>query len=256
MCAKSSARLTALDMSGPARSAGFTELIWAHACRQYTGPPTLRGTNPESSQSTEWTECNTRQVRVCHTCTRVLCRLHKAKKRRFCGELSRAGAGCVAAPMGENFLDFNVLRRNASVFTGGVDKCVQARVRAPNWHGLLKKALMPPLSQNHMSRPFAPHSTGQRASTALLDTVSKFIHAAGEGHRILKKNQEELFVRQPDGEPAEEEPRFFRSYPSSVSGAPRCSLICFLRLFGSGVAPPSLSSSCCFYNCCFVSIGD
>jgi len=61
-------------------------------------------------------------------------------------------------------------------------------------------------------------STGQRASTALLDTVGKFINAAGAADRIVKKNQEELFVKCAPGDPPEEDYRFLRSYPSSVSG--------------------------------------
>ena len=55
------------------------------------------------------------------------------------------------------------------------------------------------------------YSTGQRASSMLLDTVAKFVRSVGE-HRITKHNKEELFVR---GNPGEMDRRLF-SYPSNV----------------------------------------
>ena len=58
-------------------------------------------------------------------------------------------------------------------------------------------------------------STGQRASTSLLDLVAKLVRSLpGGASRILKKNQEQLFLR---GSSAADTRRMF-SYPSSVSG--------------------------------------
>ena len=58
-------------------------------------------------------------------------------------------------------------------------------------------------------------STGQRASSSLLDTVAKFICTMPDGDsRIAKKNQEQLFLR---GNGPADVRRMF-SYPSSVSG--------------------------------------
>ena len=59
-------------------------------------------------------------------------------------------------------------------------------------------------------------STGQRASSMLLDLTFKMImKLPGAKGRIFKKNQEELFIRDPD--PTKPHRRFF-SYPSSVGG--------------------------------------
>lgn len=59
-------------------------------------------------------------------------------------------------------------------------------------------------------------STGQRASTMLLDLTFKMIMKMPEARsRILKKNQEELFIRDPD---PTKPPRRLFSYPSSVGG--------------------------------------
>jgi phage terminase large subunit-like protein len=61
-------------------------------------------------------------------------------------------------------------------------------------------------------------STGQRASSSLLDLAHKMIIALPGGKaRIAKKNQEQLFVTPPD-DPTGPVRRLF-SYPSSVSGA-------------------------------------
>jgi hypothetical protein len=64
-------------------------------------------------------------------------------------------------------------------------------------------------------------STGQRASSALLDQTAKFFrmltedaYCLGGDERILKKNQEQLFTR---GRTPEDVRRMF-SYPSTVSG--------------------------------------
>ena len=61
----------------------------------------------------------------------------------------------------------------------------------------------------------AVFSTGQRASTSLLDLTAKFINMLENGtERILKKNQEQLFLK---GLTPTDERRLF-SYPSSVAG--------------------------------------
>jgi hypothetical protein len=58
-------------------------------------------------------------------------------------------------------------------------------------------------------------STGQRASSSLLDLVAKFVCTREDGEgRILKKNQEQLFLKGSD--PADVRRMF--SYPSSVGG--------------------------------------
>lgn len=58
-------------------------------------------------------------------------------------------------------------------------------------------------------------STGQRASSSLLDLVAKFVCTREDGEgRILKKNQEQLFLK---GSNAADVRRMF-SYPSSVGG--------------------------------------
>lgn len=59
-------------------------------------------------------------------------------------------------------------------------------------------------------------STGQRASSMLLDLTFKMIMKLPNAKsRIFKKNQEELFIRDPD--PTKPHRRLF-SYPSSVGG--------------------------------------
>lgn len=58
-------------------------------------------------------------------------------------------------------------------------------------------------------------STGQRASTTLLDQAAKFLFTLPKAKdRILKKNGEQLFVRGFDGSDI----RRFHSFPSSVAG--------------------------------------
>jgi hypothetical protein len=58
-------------------------------------------------------------------------------------------------------------------------------------------------------------STGQRASSSLLDLTAKFVCTRPDGkERIMKKNQEQLFLRGND--PADTRRMF--SYPSSVGG--------------------------------------
>jgi hypothetical protein len=64
-------------------------------------------------------------------------------------------------------------------------------------------------------------STGQRASSSLLDQTAKFFrmletseHVLGGDGQIMKKNQEELFTK--GAHPADI--RKMYSYPSSVSG--------------------------------------
>ena len=58
-------------------------------------------------------------------------------------------------------------------------------------------------------------STGQRASSSLLDLVAKFVCTREDGEgRILKKNQEQLFLK---GNNPSDVRRMF-SYPSSVAG--------------------------------------
>lgn len=57
-------------------------------------------------------------------------------------------------------------------------------------------------------------STGQRASSYLLENVAKFVKSCPDGQsRILKHNKEELYLR---GTTPEEPPRRLYSYPSSV----------------------------------------
>jgi hypothetical protein len=61
----------------------------------------------------------------------------------------------------------------------------------------------------------AVFSTGQRASTSLLDLTAKLVNAIEGGHeKILKKNQEQLFLK---GDTPGDVRRLF-SYPSSVAG--------------------------------------
>ncbi len=58
-------------------------------------------------------------------------------------------------------------------------------------------------------------STGQRASTSLLDLTSKlFLQLHNAKERIMKKNQEQFFIR---GETPSDVRRLF-SFPSSVAG--------------------------------------
>jgi len=57
-------------------------------------------------------------------------------------------------------------------------------------------------------------STGQRASTSLLDQAAKFLMTLPDAkNRIVKKNQEQLFVKGENGNL-----RRFHSFPSSVAG--------------------------------------
>jgi hypothetical protein len=59
-------------------------------------------------------------------------------------------------------------------------------------------------------------STGQRASAMLLNQTYKFLcQLPGGRARVIKKNQEELFVRDPN---PDQPPRRLFSYPSSVNG--------------------------------------
>jgi hypothetical protein len=58
-------------------------------------------------------------------------------------------------------------------------------------------------------------STGQRASTSLLDLTSKlFLQLPNAKERIMKKNQEQFFIR---GDSPSDTRRLF-SFPSSVAG--------------------------------------
>ena len=58
-------------------------------------------------------------------------------------------------------------------------------------------------------------STGQRASTTLLDQAARFYGTLpGSKERIMKKNQEQFFIRGADGSDV----RRFHSFPSSVAG--------------------------------------
>ena len=73
-------------------------------------------------------------------------------------------------------------------------------------------------------------STGQRASSMLLDLTFKMImKLEGAKGRILKKNQEELFLRDPD---PTKPPRRLFSYPSSVGGTcPNAPVFIFFLFF-------------------------
>ena len=58
-------------------------------------------------------------------------------------------------------------------------------------------------------------STGQRASTTLLDQAARFFNTLPRAKdKILKKNQEQFFTRGVDGSDV----RRFHSFPSSVAG--------------------------------------
>lgn len=58
-------------------------------------------------------------------------------------------------------------------------------------------------------------STGQRASTTLLDQAARFFYTLpGAKDRVIKKNQEQFFIRGVDGSDV----RRFHSFPSSVAG--------------------------------------
>jgi hypothetical protein len=58
-------------------------------------------------------------------------------------------------------------------------------------------------------------STGQRASTTLLDQAARFYSTLpGSKERLLKKNQEQFFTRGVDASDV----RRFHSFPSSVAG--------------------------------------
>jgi hypothetical protein len=70
-------------------------------------------------------------------------------------------------------------------------------------------------------------STGQRASTTLLDQAARFFNTLpGAKDKILKKNQEQFFTRGVDGSDI----RRFHSFPSSVAG---------LKVRAYGLSPPS-----------------
>jgi len=67
-------------------------------------------------------------------------------------------------------------------------------------------------------------STGQRASTTLLDQAARFFNTLPNAkEKILKKNQEQFFIRGADGSDV----RRFHSFPSSVAGLKVSLSLCF-----------------------------